>query len=250
MQIVCKNCRTKYDVSDTEIPDFGREVECSSCGTIWFQPSKVSEPLLLTSSRQLTAAQIKPSSESEAEQVQAGRKPGLWDALETDRQIAGTASGSGSQNPIQHSQKTLKILQEEVQHAASTKSKDRHRNEQLREQSKALVVRQDVKNTETLVRTNGVVVKMARRNSRNSSRIIASSQRKPGKTNGTNARSKSRRALLSAGMFLIALLVAFALVHEFTDQLGALFPALTPSLATYKEVADQAWSWIMDLIGS
>ena len=37
MRIVCPNCGAQYEVPDDVIPADGRDVECSSCGTTWYQ---------------------------------------------------------------------------------------------------------------------------------------------------------------------------------------------------------------------
>ena len=40
MRLVCPNCAAQYEVDDSVIPDAGRDVQCSSCGQMWFQPGK------------------------------------------------------------------------------------------------------------------------------------------------------------------------------------------------------------------
>lgn len=37
MRLICPSCGAQYEVDDTLIPDDGRDVQCSSCGTGWFQ---------------------------------------------------------------------------------------------------------------------------------------------------------------------------------------------------------------------
>ncbi|KAJ56095.1 hypothetical protein ACMU_10075 [Actibacterium mucosum KCTC 23349] len=39
MRLVCPNCDAVYEVDDAVIPDGGRDVQCSNCGTTWFQKS-------------------------------------------------------------------------------------------------------------------------------------------------------------------------------------------------------------------
>lgn len=39
MRLVCPNCDAQYEVADDAIPAEGRDVQCSACGTAWFQPS-------------------------------------------------------------------------------------------------------------------------------------------------------------------------------------------------------------------
>ncbi|MBC7131906.1 MAG: zinc-ribbon domain-containing protein [Roseovarius sp.] len=38
MRLTCPKCTARYEVPDTAIPTEGREVQCSDCGTTWFQP--------------------------------------------------------------------------------------------------------------------------------------------------------------------------------------------------------------------
>lgn len=37
MRITCPNCNSKYEVDSMSISRSGREVQCSSCGHVWFQ---------------------------------------------------------------------------------------------------------------------------------------------------------------------------------------------------------------------
>lgn len=38
MRLTCPNCGAQYEVPDDVIPTEGRDVQCSNCGTTWFQP--------------------------------------------------------------------------------------------------------------------------------------------------------------------------------------------------------------------
>jgi predicted Zn finger-like uncharacterized protein len=37
MRLVCPNCASQYEVSDSAIPESGRDVQCASCSHVWFQ---------------------------------------------------------------------------------------------------------------------------------------------------------------------------------------------------------------------
>ena len=37
MRLTCPNCGAQYEVQEAVIPDAGRDVQCSNCGTTWFQ---------------------------------------------------------------------------------------------------------------------------------------------------------------------------------------------------------------------
>jgi len=42
MRITCPNCKAQYEIADSVIPQSGRDVQCSACGTTWFQyPAEV-----------------------------------------------------------------------------------------------------------------------------------------------------------------------------------------------------------------
>ena len=38
MRLVCPNCAAQYEVDASLLPAEGTEVQCSACGTVWFQP--------------------------------------------------------------------------------------------------------------------------------------------------------------------------------------------------------------------
>ncbi|MCC1480844.1 zinc-ribbon domain-containing protein [Roseibaca sp. Y0-43] len=42
MRLICPSCAAQYEVDASLLPDDGTEVQCSSCGTVWFQPGKAS----------------------------------------------------------------------------------------------------------------------------------------------------------------------------------------------------------------
>lgn len=43
MRLTCPNCGAQYEVPDDVIPQDGRDVQCSNCGTTWFQPHPSAE---------------------------------------------------------------------------------------------------------------------------------------------------------------------------------------------------------------
>jgi len=44
MRLTCPNCDAQYEVDAAVIPDTGRDVQCSSCGTTWFQEPEGHQP--------------------------------------------------------------------------------------------------------------------------------------------------------------------------------------------------------------
>ena len=43
MRLICPNCGAQYEVADDVIPETGRDVQCSNCGTTWFERPGASE---------------------------------------------------------------------------------------------------------------------------------------------------------------------------------------------------------------
>lgn len=37
MRLTCPNCNAQYEIDGTAIPETGRDVQCSACGTTWYQ---------------------------------------------------------------------------------------------------------------------------------------------------------------------------------------------------------------------
>ncbi|MEM9798057.1 MAG: zinc-ribbon domain-containing protein [Pseudomonadota bacterium] len=43
MRITCPNCNAQYEIAEGVIPIDGRDVQCSNCGTTWFQEGRTAE---------------------------------------------------------------------------------------------------------------------------------------------------------------------------------------------------------------
>lgn len=43
MRLVCPSCAAQYEVPDDAIPEDGRDVQCGTCGTVWFQEHPATE---------------------------------------------------------------------------------------------------------------------------------------------------------------------------------------------------------------
>lgn len=43
MRLICPNCDAQYEVDAALIPAEGRDVQCSACGHVWFQPPDMTE---------------------------------------------------------------------------------------------------------------------------------------------------------------------------------------------------------------
>lgn len=86
MRLTCPNCGAQYEVPDDVIPADGRDVQCSNCGTTWFQPHKDAmardrapedEPDLYDSDPDDTAQDIPPPTDEMPDQMPSQARRGL-----------------------------------------------------------------------------------------------------------------------------------------------------------------------------
>ena len=66
MRLVCPNCSAQYEVDASMIPDEGRDVQCSNCGTTWFELGEHKAAAL--------APEPEPTPEPTAEEVISARE--------------------------------------------------------------------------------------------------------------------------------------------------------------------------------
>jgi len=112
MRLICPNCGAQYEVPDAVIPAGGRDVQCSNCGTTWFQnhPDQASAEPDQADAGPAATPEPEPEAEPEpgpepgphpeTEPAQtAGRRldPSVTDILrqEADRERAARAAESG-----------------------------------------------------------------------------------------------------------------------------------------------------------
>jgi len=108
MRLVCPNCAAQYEVDDNAIPETGRDVQCSSCGSTWFQeqPKPGAQQAGTDPEHPMVAASGEGADDSPPEEAEAPMRP---------RRVA-------------HDPKMLDILRREV---------DRERNERRDERPPA-----------------------------------------------------------------------------------------------------------------
>lgn len=96
MRITCPNCNAQYEVGEDMIPSEGRDVQCSNCGTTWFQEGRARA--------------------ASAVEDRAVRRPGR--AVEEDADISPSDAVRRRAAPRQTvpDQGTLDILREEREH--------------------------------------------------------------------------------------------------------------------------------------
>ncbi len=97
MRLTCPNCGAQYEVPDAVIPVSGRDVQCSNCGTTWFQNHPDHEPTEPEQPDTGPEPTVEPEERAEPEQGAASRRridPSVADILreEADRERAARAA--------------------------------------------------------------------------------------------------------------------------------------------------------------
>lgn len=87
MRLICPRCQAHYEIADSVIPATGRDVECSACSHVWFQPGAAA-----VQNPGISAPDTDPAPEFEAEARSVLHRPLHDDILsilreETEREL-------------------------------------------------------------------------------------------------------------------------------------------------------------------
>lgn len=115
MRITCPSCKAQYEIDDALLPEEGREVQCSACGTVWFQDHPAALVL-----RNPEPAPVAPDAvvEPEAEPESAASP----DADGDDSAEGAAIAGDMKPKPVDES--ILDILREEAAFEAEQRARD------------------------------------------------------------------------------------------------------------------------------
>ncbi|WP_296474551.1 zinc-ribbon domain-containing protein [Roseinatronobacter sp.] len=124
MRIVCTECTAQYEIDASLLPDAGREVQCSSCGHVWFQEKSPALAMKESAQEQppLPSTQAQPKQLPEPEPTP---EPKTAIELETEAEAEAEAQQSPAQEvgaspmppppPRNVDEKVLEILREEAE---------------------------------------------------------------------------------------------------------------------------------------
>jgi len=126
MRITCPSCKAQYEIDDVLLPEDGREVQCSACGTVWFQdhPAAVTrhKPEPVPVAPQPPAKQ-EPIAEPEPEAPTPEPSERPQSAVPGDASAQGAAPKSQlAPKPVD--EKVLDILREEAAFEAEQRARD------------------------------------------------------------------------------------------------------------------------------
>jgi predicted Zn finger-like uncharacterized protein len=108
MRITCPNCNAQYEVGEDMIPSEGRDVQCSNCGTTWFQEGRARA--------------------ASAVEDRAVRRPGRAVEEEADISPSDAVRRRAASRKSAPDQGTLDILREEREHEERLRAGD-HRTD-------------------------------------------------------------------------------------------------------------------------
>jgi predicted Zn finger-like uncharacterized protein len=107
MRITCPSCKAQYEIDDGLLPEDGREVQCSACGTVWFQD----HPLILT---ERSPAPVAPPEASAEAASDAGDEPSPEEAE--------APAGEARAKPVD--EQVLEILRAEAAFEAEQRARE------------------------------------------------------------------------------------------------------------------------------
>lgn len=282
MRLICPNCGAQYEVPDEVIPEAGRDVQCSNCGTTWFQtPEGPAEPEAAGTEPEPApppSPEPQPVSRADAEPDQPTADRSAQDAQtttqaggDTDRpDAAGAEAGDmpdAAPAPPPEDESiprrrldpaVASLLREE----AERESRARAGNAQPLESQPDLGLEDGAQARSTgtsraAEKTEGPARTAAR--SRGAmlpdideiNRDLTPAETEPQPDLGPEQDAPAKRAGFSRG-FALALLIAAAIVVLYVqaERLAEAVPALSPLLAAYVAALDAARTWTYETITS
>ena len=262
MRLTCPNCGAQYEVPDDVIPEDGRDVQCSNCGTTWFQPHPSAEvpdmeepdaPDLVADSDETEAEEEAPA-EDLPEQSPAAAAPGPRD-LDPD---------------------VKDILQEEAAHETRLRAEEsggletqpdlglddttddaERRAQEARARMERLKGPDTEPSIEEAVATATAAAKSSRRDRLPDIDEINSSLRRsdaptgPVESDTAEMEEAPRKRGFARGFAIPLLIVAvLVLVYANAPSIAEAVPALGPALNSYVLMVDQLRVWLDNQISA
>lgn len=244
MRLTCPNCGARYEVDDALIPSEGRDVQCSTCSTTWFQPARVVAAAPETSDA--------PQEAEAAEEVVPQRvprrevDPAVRDLLRQEadreerlrREEAAAVVETQEEMPLDPVQSTTQSLRREL----SENAEDIYGDEDDDGLANAGFEGSARPRRELFPDIEEINSTLSSTNARAGEDISAADFQ-------AEEMFPSRRRGGRLGFGLVVLIAAAAVVtYIFAADLSELVPALAPSLSVFVEQVDNLRIWLDDTV--
>ena len=236
MRLVCPNCDAEYEVNPAVIPNSGRDVQCSNCGTSWFQPSPAAEeaaaeeaalfdpPPALPQEPAAAVPAVKPRGldesvlavlREEAEREAAARRAEASQPIETQPDLGLTAAPAAA------------IASPAAQRIARLKGVEGEQSLAKRPQTRREMLPTIEEINSTLRATS----------ERRTGEPVAVAESLPVRHDAANG--------FRSGFVLVLVIAALGVfAYVMAPRIGQQIPGLAPGMASYVEAVDGARLWL------
>jgi predicted Zn finger-like uncharacterized protein len=270
MRLICPSCRAQYEVDDDAIPVEGRDVQCGSCSTTWFQehaltltgalaaPVAEAEPPVFRHSAKAPAAEDLPGPQHRPDDSSADREALLRQVREATAEAAETESSARiERQPATAAPRPQGDLPPPPAAAASKPEDDGF----IQEIRKEIAAAGDSPEVFASTRASSVISAAGKAGIA----IDAGKATPPAQPESVGRIVKDiaatpepppRRRSYSVGVYAAALLFLLALaVYLLRSEIAAYSPALAPWLEVYGNLVDDlrlavqdGWVWARGLV--
>lgn len=264
MRLICPNCNAQYEIPDDVMPSEGRDVQCSNCGTTWFQdhPDKIAE----------REAEHAPETDDKAVEAEPEEQTQPEEPDEQELPETAVAETSEDLGRRQLDPDVADVLREEAERETAARQSEADTlesqpdlglsevNSDVQKRSREAQVR--------MVRLRGEAKETAvdggEPNGTGSrkdllpdieeinSTLRSNSSRSPDGDPGQTAQIEVQEKRSSRRGFIltIALVAVMALVYSYAPQIAQSVPSAEPALAGYVSMIDGWRLWIDDQLSS
>ncbi len=267
MRLTCPNCGAQYEVPDDVIPSEGRDVQCSNCGTTWFQPhaDQMNEPV----PDEAPAAAPPPEDPADlpeqtpvAEPAEAAEAPEPAPRRELDPEVTGILQEEAERETRLRAAEDAGLetqpdlgLTDTADDAERRAQQARERVDRIKGPEEGAAPRDPAPDLDEAAIAAAVAeTENARRDRLPNIDELNSSLRPTGSETADDeapAEPAASQPGFARGFAIPLLIVAILLLlYLAAPQIAASVPALEPALAAYVGAIDQLRSWLDGLISS
>ncbi len=255
MRLTCPNCGAQYEVPDDVIPQDGRDVQCSNCGTTWFQPHpsmevpetaepEASEPIVTTEEPAATM----PAEDDLPEQIPTAAEPKPRDL---DPEVKDILQEEAAHETRMRAEESGGLETQPDLGLDDTTDDAERRAEEARARMERLKGPDAEPSIEDAVATATAAAKNSRRDRLpdideiNSSLRRSETPTRPIEETDTLSEEVKRKRGFARGFAIPLLIVALlVLLYANAPTIAEAVPALGPALNSYVLMVDQLRVWL------